>query len=187
MKTLYHGAPNRSECLSVHSIAEDFLLYVRREPVRCPVISGGFVTVGSSDTHVKSVLFDSGGLCDSLISKKIVDANRKEWQPYLKKIRTSVKLGGTKSQQEVSEQLILSLTVIDFDLHEHTATFKAHVWDMDELDMIVGLYDIINKFNDLFIQFITNGVKEHLKRNELSSSNTLQTEENINIESNMKI
>ena len=64
--------------LSVHSIVEDFLMYVRREPVKCPVISEDFVTVGSVDTHVRSVLFDSGGLCDSLISKRLVDANRSE-------------------------------------------------------------------------------------------------------------
>ena len=53
-------------------------MYVRREPVKCPVISEGFVRIGDVDTHVKAILFDSGGLCDSLISKKIVDANRKE-------------------------------------------------------------------------------------------------------------
>ena len=80
---------------------------------------------------------------------------------------TSVKLGGTKVQQDVNEQLTLSLSVIDFSLQEHTATFKVHVWEMDELDMIVGLYDIIDNFSDLLIQFITNGVSEHLKRKEL--------------------
>ena len=154
-------------------------MYVRREPVKCPVISEGFVRIGDVDTHVKAISFDSGGLCESLISKKIVDANRKEWQPYLKRIRSRVKLGGTKVQQDVSEQLTLSPTMIDFDLQEHTATFRAHVWEMDELDMIVGLYDIIDKFSNLFIQFINNGVKEHMKHKKLDagSVNSVQVEE----------
>jgi hypothetical protein len=117
-------------------------------------MSEGFVCVADVDTHISSILFDSGGLCDSMISKKLVDANREQWRPYLKKIRTTVKLGGTRAKQDVNEQMTLSLTVIDFNLQEHTATFQAHVWEMDELDMIVGLYDIIDKFSDLFIQFI---------------------------------
>ena len=155
--------------------------------MRCPVISEGFVRIGDVDIHVSSILFDSGGLCDSMISKRLVDANRREWQPYLKRIRTSVKLGGTKAQQDVNEQLTLSLKVIDFNLQKHTATFKAHVWDMEELDMIVGLYDIIDKFSDLFIQFITNGVKEHLRRKDSDqrSLNSLHVETVIDIESSM--
>ena len=36
--------------------------------------------------------------------------------------------------------------------------------------MIVGLYDIIDKFSNLFIQFINNGVKEHMKHKKVRAS-----------------
>ena len=171
--------------MHVYSLVEEILLHVGRDRVKCPVISEGVVTVGDKEVHVKSVLFDSGGLCESLISKKLVDANREQWLPYITTINAAVKMGDGRTAKKVTEQIIINLGVIDFELVEHSATFKALVWDMDDLDMIAGLYDIIDKFGDLFLQFINKAIETHVRQPE-ASLNAIQGESITKIESTLQ-
>ena len=161
------------------------MLHVGRERVKCPVISEGIVTVGDKEVHVKAVLFDSGGLCESLISKKLVDANREKWLPYITTTNAAVKLGDGRTAKKVSEQITINLGVVDFELVEHSASFKALVWDMDDLDLIVGLYDIIDKFGDLFLQFINKAIETHFRQPEGTLS-AIQEENISDIESTLQ-
>jgi hypothetical protein len=99
------------------------------------------------------ILFDSGALHSSYISKELVDQNRNELTPFLVPNSALVRLGDNKTMVNVKENLVIPVAFY----HEGkrcSAEVSFIVWSMPGLDAIIGLPDIISSFCDVFIDMI---------------------------------
>ena len=154
-------------------------MYVYRGGRECPVITEGWVKANKEEAHVQAILWDSGGLCDSLISKKLVDARREEWKDSIQETRQTLKLGDSETKKRVSESIEIELTVLDRELKQHTATLKALVWDMEDLDLIVGLDDCLSEFGDFYLELVKNGVADAKLKKETGLTASLQRDSEL--------
>ena len=93
-----------------------------------------------------------------MINKRIVDKNREAWREFIAPVASKLKLADGKTIAPVSEKITMQLTMLDANLKEHTCTFTALVMEMDGLDFIIGLYDIIDKYGELYLEIISRAV-----------------------------
>ena len=114
----------------------------------------GIITLDTGDNiHLNKVLFDSGALHSSYISRDIVDRNRIELMPYLKANPGVVRLGDNTTTVNVKENLVIPIRFTHAGV-EVSAEVSFIVWNMPGLDAIIGLPDIVNSFCNIFISMI---------------------------------
>ena len=97
-----------------------------------------------------NVLFDSGALHHSYISKAIVDEHRDEWESRIEPYEAWVKLADQKTVIKTKEVVKGVLSFVSDGGTDFSGEVEAIVWDMKGLDFILGLPDIVKNFINLF-------------------------------------
>ena len=100
---------------------------------------------------MKKVLFNSGAMHSSYISKELVDRNRSSWSSKIKAANGLVRLGDNVTTRPVTEQVTLTTKFTEADTTEHTAQVTFCVFEMPGLDAIIGLPDILDHFLNFFV------------------------------------
>ena len=133
----------------------------------------GIIKLATGDIlSLDKVLFDSGALHSSYISKEIVDANRIELSPFLVANPGVVRLGDNKTLIDVKENLVIPIAFI-YEGKQISAEVSFIVWTMPGLDAIIGLPDIIKSFCDAFVSMIKSDGAETSKLQVLNGQDHL--------------
>jgi len=119
---------------------------------------------GNITVKMFDILFDSGALHHSFIKAEIVEKNREHWGHAIRPHETTVKLADQKTLIKTSEMIAGELSFVSDGGREHKGQIDAIVWNMKDMDLILGLPDIIKNFITLFFLML----KQH--QNELNAS-----------------
>jgi hypothetical protein len=119
---------------------------------------GRIVTADGDFIAIPDVLFDTGALHGSYITRKLAYKNRHLLRPFRVDKKNRVKMADNKTIMEINEAYLLSVIFKDDTGKEHLGS--ALFWVLDECshDMILGLPTIIRDFSDLHKQMIDSAV-----------------------------
>ena len=130
---------------------------------QCPVIIPGDFQVGQNFVDVGNVLFDSGALQASYVSKKWVDANRAGLKSQLRRMQGRVRMPDGETVVSVTERL---RTIATFEVRgtgeKICGLVDFWVLDMgnsDDLDAIIGLPDILRSYMRVFVQLLEDAAE----------------------------
>ena len=118
-------------------------------------ITVGEVVVGGYIQKLEKILFDTGALHRSYISKELVDRNRDKWYSSIVLARSVVRLADQRTTLESTEELKGQVVIPGVNGVTYTAELNMVIWSMPGLDMIIGLPDIVSHFRDRMIQMIS--------------------------------
>ena len=156
----FHEAVDWDE-LDQMNESEDFLLCMEaalsvmsQECIRMGVFREGEFSINKSAVKMFNVLFDTGALQRSYISKELVDAHRSQWRNAIKHSPSVVRLADQVSRKNTSELVIGTIGFIDDNGREFRAVVEAIVWEMPKMDFILGLPDILRNFLDIFVKML---------------------------------
>lgn len=147
-------------------------LYVSEVPEAAllrAVYTSGSILLENKTFEVSKVLFDSGAIHSSYISKIFIDkhktyfSNLLQWQP---KILT---LADNQTQSHTTHCIRLEMEFLDPDNISHRGYVKFNVFDMAANDMIIGLPDILKVFGQLHIKMISAVIADLTGDNEYLS------------------
>ena len=148
--------------------------------VRSTVFREGQFAVGSKAIALRNVLFDSGALHRSYISKEVVDGQGGAWDGGLIPYESVVRLADQKTEVHTSNMIQGTLSFRMDDGEELCeGLITAIVWVMPGLDFILGLPDIIRYFLDLFISMLRNGQQNLYNVNESCDEELMRWSEGI--------
>jgi hypothetical protein len=122
----------------------------------------------------------------SYISKSFINKNRHILRDNIKKNDGFVKLGDNKTIVKVDETIQLPVSFIDNNLKEHVAEVNFVVWEMNDMNMIIGLPDILNHYLDLFIEMLKNKECQQISDTENNKFNNLQSPWSLPIQEEAK-
>ena len=105
------------------------------------------------------ILFDSGALHHSFINSKFVERYRHVWSHAIRPHNTIVKLADQKTLVKTSEVILGELSFVSGGGREFTGQIEPIVWKMQDMDLILGLPDIIKNYITLF--FLMLKQKQH--------------------------
>ena len=117
-------------------------------------IRKGVIRENGIEVTMGKVLFDSGALQSSYISRDLVDKNRDAWKGKIVRHKGLVRLGDNQTTKEVNERITLRMEFEDANQTQHAAEVTAWIFDMPGLDAIIGLPDIIESYLEYFIEFL---------------------------------
>jgi hypothetical protein len=139
----------------------------------------GILKIANDEVMITNILFDSGALHSSYISKSFINKNRHILKDNIKKNDGFVKLGDNKTVVKVDETIQLPVSFIDNNLKEHIAEVNFVVWEMNDMNMIIGLPDILNHYLDVFIEMLKSkeDSEEDTRFNNLQSPWSLPIQE----------
>jgi len=132
--------------------------------VKTVVKPGVLHSTEMDDLDVQSVLFDTGALHASYISKVFVDEHRQELAPHIYPCNSVSRLADGKTIVQISEMCILDLSVTDSLGKLHSESVQLSVLPDCCSDVIIGLPQIISQFGDLFRDMIDTAIKTFQKR-----------------------
>ena len=101
-----------------------------------------------------SVLFDSGAVHRSYISKEIVEAHREAWKSNILPYNSTVRLADQWTTVRTTEMVRGKLSFVFDNGVEISGDIDAVVWEMPQMDFILGLPDILIHFLELFISML---------------------------------
>ena len=130
-----------------------------------PAHTEGIIRTSNETIQVPCVLFDTGALHSSYVSREFVDRHRSKLAPYLHAKPGMVKLGDNTTSVKIEHSLRLPVTFVDMKSVEHTATVELAVFPMSHLDMIIGLPDILHSFYPYFVDLLSD--VRHLQEEEV--------------------
>ena len=119
------------------------------------IMAQGKLICESAGTIDVKVLFDSGALHSSYMSKKFVNENRVQLKKFIYPVDSSVRLGDSHTTCMIEEVVII---LILFD--DAQALVSFYVFDT-EIPVILGLPDIARHFIEIFFA-IMSSVREEL-------------------------
>ena len=114
---------------------------------------GKFCVCGVT-VDLNKVLFDSGALQRSYVSKEVVDANQTAWKDAITPFESSVRLADQRTQINTSAKVSGVLSFVGSDLIRYEGNVEAVVWSSPGIDFILGLPDIVNYFLELFAEML---------------------------------
>ena len=110
----------------------------------------GVAIVGCFERYLPRVLFDTGALCSSHVSRQWVDENIDLLRDCLVPVTSRVSLADNVTVVPINHVINLSLSFIKCELVEHYASLRCYVLPMPETSLIVGLPHILFEFFHLF-------------------------------------
>jgi hypothetical protein len=119
---------------------------------------GKIVPTDGEFVVVPDVLFDTGALHGSYISRRLSYKNRHLLKPFRINRKTRVRLADNKTLVEIDEAYMLCVVFKDDAGREHSGSALFWVLDDCSHDMIVGLPAIIRSFSELHKQMIDSVV-----------------------------
>jgi len=135
-------------------------------------IHQGVIREDGEEVLLHKVLFDSGALHSSYVSKDLVDSRRTEWGSKITKATGLVRLGDNVTTQQVTERITLNVSFIDRHGTEHSARVCFWVFNMPGLDAIIGLPDILKHFLEFFVDKL-EAAKEEAGHQQMSVVNNV--------------
>ena len=123
--------------------------------------NGSFLvsSINKSAVKVFNVLFDTGALHRSYISKELVDAHRGQWKNALRKFVCMVRLADQGTKKNTSEVITGPIGFIDDEGREFRAVEEAIVWEMSKMDFILGSPDVLRNFFSVFAAILRDAEK----------------------------
>ena len=158
---------------------ESALTVMSRESIRAGVFREGEFSVNRVVAKMFHVLFDTGALQKSYISKELVDANRAQWVGAVKPHQSVVRMADQLTRKNTSEMVTGVLSFVDDRGREVKAVIEAIVWEMPKMDFILGLPDILRHYLDMFIAMLREA---ELSLTESESDNVLSKVEEAGTE-----
>ena len=137
-------------------LMEDVLAVVGEKFGKVKSITDGVLVVGSNKVKLDKVLFDTGALHRSYISKELVDYYRTSWESHIVLAESIIRLADQKTVLGSKEELMAKVIIKGEDDKQYTADIDFVVWSMPGMDMIIGLPDITNHFKEKLIQMLSN-------------------------------
>ena len=141
--------------LSVMKDFDSILSVLKSNGYESRVHRDGVVIIpGGSEIYMSKVLFDSGALHKSYISKQLYEKHKEVLAPHVRLINANVRMGDNQTCVQVNQAIEVGVSFVNDDLKEYAAVLDFHVWEMPGLDMIVGLPDIVEHFAALFYDML---------------------------------
>ena len=137
-------------------LVEDLLAAIGGSLDKARSITHGVMQVGKGDIRLASILFDTGALHRSYISKELVDKHREAWASSLVPVESLVRLADQQTVLGSKEELRARVIIAGQGAEDFTADLNLVVWSMPGMDMIIGLPDITAHFRDKMIQMISS-------------------------------
>ena len=163
-------------------ISELFKVDFPQHSGRCPVVVQGEVQIEEDFEAVDHILFDSGAMQASYISKEWVNNNRYKIKKRLRACRGQVKLADNQTVVDVSERY---RTIARFTLRGSGEVICGVVdfWvlDMpgpDGVNAIIGLPDILKSFLSIFVEMLEDA-STMIQQGECMSVQDLPVEQHI--------
>ena len=103
----------------------------------------GVAVVKGYEIFLHRVLFDTGALCSTYVSRQWVDENIGLLQVFLVPVTSRVALAENVTVVPINHVINLTLSFIDCGLVEHSANLRCCVLPMSETSVIVGLPNIL--------------------------------------------
>ena len=116
------------------------------------------------------ILFDSGALHHSFINARIVEKNRERWSHAIRPHETIVKLTDQKTLVKTSQVILGELSFVSDGGREFSGKKEPIVWKMHNMDLILGLPDIIKNYITQFFLMLKK------KQNELNACSEFITD-----------
>jgi hypothetical protein len=115
-------------------------------------------TMQDEPAVVPKVLFDTGAIHGSYVSKSFVDEHKHLLSAFRLSKTNRVKMADNKTIMEITEAYLLSVSFRDDTGNKHEGTVLFWVLENCSHDMIVGLPAIIQNFSELHKQMIDSAV-----------------------------
>jgi hypothetical protein len=152
------GGQTISECVEVDEtdvlLMESLCILANPRTVWRSVFKKGKFCVCGIEVDLNKVLFDSGALQRSYISKEVVNAKQMEWKDAIIPFDSTVRLADQQTQINTSAKVRGSLSFVGSDSRCYEGSVEAVVWSCPGIDFILGLPDIVNFFLDLFVDML---------------------------------
>ena len=110
----------------------------------------GVVLLDGRELFLPRVLFDTGALCSSYVSSQWLDQHMDVVKSRLEPVFSKVALADNVTVVPINHVISLTLSFVDCELVEHSATLRCCVLPMSETSLIVGLPHILFEFFHLF-------------------------------------
>jgi hypothetical protein len=156
---------------SVHNV---FIMNYPEATIYKAVYRSGVIRLPQKLIELTNVLFDSGALHSSYISKSFIEKHKYYLQPYIQDANINVRMADNVTTVHIDKVAILDLEFTDSNEIIHIASVSLPIFDMTNNDAIIGLPDIIGKYHILFKDMLDEAV------NSISSGTDLQVN-NINM------
>ena len=118
------------------------------------VCTGAIIISNSGRLMLTNVLFDTGALHGSYISKDLIDKYRRNMKSRIRQVSGEVVLGDSNTRIKVSERISLPVEFVDWKGQSYSATVDFCVWSMPGLDAIIGLPDILDNFLGFLVDML---------------------------------
>lgn len=109
--------------------------------------------IKDTTVEVSNALFDCGALHASYMSSNFYDANKDNLSP-ITAVTGYVKLGDQKTLCPLRGSVNAEISFLDVQGNTHTATVKFHIFDMKDIDIIIGLPHIARDFHAMFTSMV---------------------------------
>jgi hypothetical protein len=136
-----------------------FLKQMPEASVIGTVYKSGTIVLPDKLLSVDKVLFDSGALHGSYMSRSFYQANFPYFAPYTESVELKAILADNKTQIVIDKVLKIPIEFEDMGQNIHKAEIIFSVFDTTKNNLIIGLPDILSCFGPLFIEMIDDGIK----------------------------
>ena len=110
----------------------------------------GVAVIGGQERYLPRVLFDTGALSSGYVSRQWIDENIDLPQNCLVPVTSRVSFADNVTVVPINHVINLTLSFIDCELLERSATLRCCVLPMPETSLIVGLPHVLFEFFHLF-------------------------------------
>jgi len=121
----------------------------------------GRIILDTASLPIESVLFDTGALSASYISKQYVDTHREDLAPFIRQARGAVRLAAQNVVVPISEVLHLTVVFTDDSGQEHRAVEDYFVLPGSSNSMVVGLPSILSRYGKFFLRMLESVMDEY--------------------------
>ena len=142
------------------------------------VFRAGTFEVANHVAQMLDVLFDSGALQKSYISREVVERNRERWVSEIRPYNSTVSLADQMTKISTEEIVRGVLTFDDGLGGKISGELDAVVWPMRSIDFILGLPDLLTHFLDLFM-FMLRVAREQILCSTFDMSEMKEGEERL--------
>ena len=125
------------------------------------VCTGTIIVNTTGRLKLPNVLFDTGALHGSYISKDLVDKYRKNMKSRIRNVSGEVVLGDSSTKVKVNERINLPVEFVDWKGKSYAAMIDFCVWSMPGLDAIIGLPDILDHFLGFLVDMLETSRDDH--------------------------
>ena len=152
------NAQDPAELDAMEVVSEFFKVEYPGQEGKCPVVTGGEIRLTNEFVEVDNILFDSGAMQASYISKEWVDEHRDKIRRRIRPFRGRVCMADNKTIVDVYERF---RTFVSFTIRG-TGEVVAGLVDFWVMDMpgpgsvraIIGLPDILKSYLRVFINML---------------------------------